>query len=99
MASFTMLRLRSTDVALVEQQLRAKVSKLPSLFLDAPVLVDLGGLGDGASSLALDDLVRALRACKLVPVADIQQIAIRASAQRQRIRALSGMHRQDESAD
>ena len=69
MASFTMLRLRSTDVDLVEQQLRAKVAKLPSLFLDAPVLVDLGGLGDGATSLALDDLVRALRACKLVPVA------------------------------
>lgn len=69
MASFTMLRLRSTDVDLVEQQLRAKVAKLPSLFLDAPVLVDLGGLGEGASSLALDDLVRALRACKLVPVA------------------------------
>jgi len=69
MASFTMLRLRSTDVDLVEQQLRAKVTKLPSLFLDAPVLVDLGGLGEAASSLALDDLVRALRACKLVPVA------------------------------
>ena len=69
MASFTMLRLRSTDVDLVERQLRAKVAKLPSLFLDAPVLVDLGGLGDGASSLALDDLVKALRACKLVPVA------------------------------
>ena len=69
MASFTMLRLRSTDVELVERQLRAKVAKLPSLFLDAPVLVDLGGLGDGASSLALGDLVRALRACKLVPVA------------------------------
>jgi septum site-determining protein MinC len=69
MASFTMLRLRSTDVDLVEQQLRAKVAKLPSLFLDAPVLVDLGGLGEGASSLPLDDLVRALRACKLVPVA------------------------------
>ena len=69
MASFTMLRLRSTDVELIEQQLRAKVSKLPSLFLDAPVLVDLGGLGDGASSLVLDELVTALRACKLVPVA------------------------------
>jgi septum site-determining protein MinC len=69
MASFTMLLLRSTDVDLVEQQLRAKVAKLPSLFLDAPVLVDLGGLGEGASSLPLDDLVRALRACKLVPVA------------------------------
>jgi len=69
MASFTMLRLRSTDLDLVERQLRAKVAKLPSLFLDAPVLVDLSGLGDQASSLALDDLVKALRACRLVPVA------------------------------
>ena len=69
MASFTMLRLRSTDVALVERQLRVKIAQLPSLFLDAPVLVDLGALGEGASSLALDDLVRAMRACKLVPVA------------------------------
>jgi septum site-determining protein MinC len=69
MASFTMLRLRSTDVALVERQLRVKIAQLPSLFLDAPVLVDLGALGEGASSLALDELVRAMRACKLVPVA------------------------------
>jgi septum site-determining protein MinC len=69
MASFTMLRLRSTDVDLVEKQLRAKVSKLPSLFLDAPVLVDLSGLGEEAPSLSLDALVKALRACKLVPVA------------------------------
>jgi septum site-determining protein MinC len=69
MASFTMLRLRSIDVGLVEQQLRAKVAKLPSIFLDAPVLVDLSGLGDQALSLSLDELVRALRACKLVPVA------------------------------
>jgi septum site-determining protein MinC len=69
MASFTMLRLRSTDVALVERQLRVKIAQLPSLFLDAPVLVDLGALGEGAASLALDELVRAMRACKLVPVA------------------------------
>jgi septum site-determining protein MinC len=69
MASVTMLRLRSIDVDVVEKQLRAKVSKLPSLFLDAPVLVDLSALGDEAPSLAVDDLVRALRACRLVPVA------------------------------
>jgi septum site-determining protein MinC len=69
MASFTVLRLRSTDVELVERQLRVKIAQLPSLFQDAPVLVDLGALGDGASSLALAELVRAMRACKLVPVA------------------------------
>jgi septum site-determining protein MinC len=69
MASFTVLRLRSTDVELVERQLRVKTAQLPSLFLDAPVLVDLGPLGDEASSLPLGELVRVLRACKLVPVA------------------------------
>jgi septum site-determining protein MinC len=69
MASFTVLRLRSTDVELVERQLRVKTAQLPSLFLDAPVLVDLAGLGDEARSLPLGELVRAMRACKLVPVA------------------------------
>lgn len=69
MASFTVLRLRSTDLELVERQLRVKTAQLPSLFLDAPVLVDLGALGDEASSLPLGELVRAMRACKLVPVA------------------------------
>ena len=69
MASFTVLRLRSTDVELCERQLRVKTAQLPSLFLDAPVLVDLGALGDAAAALPLADLVRAMRSCKLVPVA------------------------------
>jgi septum site-determining protein MinC len=69
MASLTVLRLRSTDLALIERQLRVKIAQLPHLFLDAPVLVDLGALGDGASGLAFDGLVGALRSCKLVPVA------------------------------
>lgn len=69
MASFTVLRLRSTDVELCERQLRVKTAQLPSLFLDAPVLVDLGALGDAAAALPFADLVRAMRACKLVPVA------------------------------
>jgi septum site-determining protein MinC len=69
MASLTVLRLRSTDVALIERQLRVKIAQLPHLFLDAPVLVDLGALGDGAAGLALGELSRALRSCKLIPVA------------------------------
>ncbi|HVV50028.1 MAG TPA: hypothetical protein VHO06_10250, partial [Polyangia bacterium] len=69
MASFTVLRLRSADVELVERQLRVKTAQLPSLFLDAPVLVDLGALGDEAAALPLAELARAMRACKLVPVA------------------------------
>jgi len=69
MASLTVLRLRSTDLALVERQLRVKIAQLPHLFLDAPVLVDLGALGDGATALAFGELCRALRSCKLVPIA------------------------------
>ncbi len=69
MASLTVLRLRSTDLVLIERQLRVKIAQLPHLFLDAPVLVDLGELGEGASGLAFDGLVGALRSCKLMPVA------------------------------
>jgi septum site-determining protein MinC len=69
MASLTVLRLRSTDLALIERQLRVKIAQLPHLFLDAPVLIDLGALADGAAALAFGDLVGALKSCKLVPVA------------------------------
>jgi septum site-determining protein MinC len=69
MASLTVLRLRSTDLALIERQLRVKIAQLPHLFLDAPVLIDLGALTDGAADLSFGDLVGALKSCKLVPVA------------------------------
>ena len=69
MASFTVLRLKSTDLQLVEQQLRAKTSQLPSLFLDAPVLIDLAPLGDEAAGLPLAEVARLVRACQMVPVA------------------------------
>jgi septum site-determining protein MinC len=69
MASLTVLRLRSTDLALIERQLRVKIAQLPHLFLDAPVLIDLGALADGAAALSFGDLVGALKSCKLVPVA------------------------------
>jgi septum site-determining protein MinC len=69
MASLTVLRLRSTDLVLIERQLRVKIAQLPHLFLDAPVLIDLGALAEGAAALAFGDLVGALKSCKLVPVA------------------------------
>ncbi|HVT10299.1 MAG TPA: septum site-determining protein MinC [Polyangia bacterium] len=70
MASFTVLRLKSTDLQLVEHQLRAKTSQLPSLFLDAPVLIDLAPLGDeAASGLPLAEVARLVRACQMIPVA------------------------------
>jgi septum site-determining protein MinC len=69
MAPLTVLRLRATDVVLIERQLRVKIAQLPQLFLDAPVLLDLGELGDEAAALPFAELVQALRLCRLVPVA------------------------------
>jgi septum site-determining protein MinC len=70
MAPLTVLRLRSTDVALIERQLRVKIAQLPQLFLDAPVLFDLGALAaEEGEALAFGELVRALKLCKVVPVA------------------------------
>ncbi|MDB4981461.1 MAG: minC [Myxococcales bacterium] len=69
MAPLTMLRLRVTDLALIERQLRVKIAQMPALFVDAPVLVDVGALGEEAASLAFGELAQMLRSCKLVPVA------------------------------
>jgi septum site-determining protein MinC len=69
MAPLTVLRLRATDVVLIERQLRVKIAQLPQLFIDAPVLLDLGALGDEAAALPFAELVQVLRLCRLVPVA------------------------------
>jgi septum site-determining protein MinC len=69
MAPLTVLRLRATDVVLIERQLRVKIAQLPQLFVDAPVLLDLGALGDEAAALPFAELVQVLRLCRLVPVA------------------------------
>ena len=69
MASFTVLRLKSVDLALVEQQLRIKTAQLPSLFLDAPVLIDVAPLGDEVAALPLAEVARLVRGCQMIPVA------------------------------
>jgi septum site-determining protein MinC len=69
MAPLTVLRLRMTDVVVIERQLRVKIAQLPQLFVDAPVLLDLGALGDGAAALPFAEIVQMLKLCKLVPVA------------------------------
>jgi septum site-determining protein MinC len=63
------LRLKSTDLELIEEQLRAKTSQLPSLFLDAPALIDVAPLGDEVAALPLAELARLVRACQMIPVA------------------------------
>src|SRR6476660_683414 len=69
MAPLTVLRLRTLDLALVERQLRVKIAQLPQMFLDAPVLLDLGLLGANGAALDFGELLGRLRSCKLVPVA------------------------------
>jgi septum site-determining protein MinC len=68
MAPLTVLRLHSTDLMLIERQLRTKIAQLPQLFLHAPVLLDLGALED-ATALAIAALVSLMKGSKLVPVA------------------------------
>ena len=68
MAPLTVLRLRSSDIQMVDSQLRVKISQLPHMFLHAPVLIDLGALEE-ASPLTVIQVVAILKACKLVPVA------------------------------
>jgi len=70
MAPLTVLRLRSSDIQMVDRQLRVRISQLPHMFLHAPVLIDLGALEE-ASSLTIIQVVAILKACKLVPVAAI----------------------------
>jgi septum site-determining protein MinC len=69
MAPITVLRLRSLDLAVIERHLRIKIAQLPQLFLNAPVLIDVGALAGHGAGLAIEELVRSLRSCKLVPVA------------------------------
>jgi septum site-determining protein MinC len=69
MAPLTVLRLRSLDLTIIERHLRIKIAQLPQLFLNAPVLIDVGALAGQGAGLPFDELVKSLRSCKLVPVA------------------------------
>jgi septum site-determining protein MinC len=68
-APLTVLRLRSTDVRIIERQLRVRIAEMPQFFSHAPVLLDLGALGPMARALDFFGMAAALRACHMVPVA------------------------------
>ena len=63
----TVIRLRTTDVAAVERDLWDRVEQVPQMFLNAPIVVDVGGL-DRVRELSFAKLVQALRRCQVVPV-------------------------------
>jgi len=64
----TVMRLRSTNLNLIERQLRAKLLQMPHFFQDAPVVLDLGEILDSLNLLPLPSLVHVLRSMRVVPV-------------------------------
>jgi len=67
-ASLTVMRLRTTDLNLIERQLRAKLTQMPHFFEDAPVVLDLGELEGRLHDFPLPALVHVLRSMRVVPM-------------------------------
>jgi septum site-determining protein MinC len=69
LAPVTVLRLKTADVAHIEEQLRDRAASLQQKFPYAPVVVDVAALDEtSAMELPLHDLADRLRACRLIPV-------------------------------
>ena len=64
----TVMRLRTTNLNLIERQLRAKLLQMPHFFQDAPVVLDLGEILESLHLLPLPSLVHVLRSMRVVPV-------------------------------
>jgi septum site-determining protein MinC len=64
----TVMRLRTTNLNLIERQLRAKLLQMPHFFQDAPVVIDLGELEGVLHELPLPALAHVLRSMRVVPV-------------------------------
>jgi septum site-determining protein MinC len=62
----TVLCLRSTDVAAIERELRARVAPAPQMFRHAPVVLDVAGVD--AEEVPLAAVVEIARRCQLIPV-------------------------------
>jgi len=77
-STVSVLKLATTDLALVKRELRTKLEQLPGFFLDAPIVIDLSEL-EGSDEdpefdphdrveLPLRDLASMLRELKVVPI-------------------------------
>src|SRR2546421_11668204 len=64
----TVMRLRTTNLNLIERQLRAKLLQMPHFFQDAPVVLDLAQVEPMLHELPLPSLVHVLRSMHVVPV-------------------------------
>ena len=67
-APVTVLCLRSTDIERIEAELRARVEPAPQLFLNAPVVIDVGYVDAEGDPVPLAAVAELVRRCKLVPV-------------------------------
>jgi septum site-determining protein MinC len=63
------LRVRTLDVARLGEEMRERVSRAPKLFERAAVIVDFGGLPGTPDAATARDLLDALRAAGVLPVA------------------------------
>lgn len=66
--TLTVLRLHSSDLTLIEQELRERIAQGPRFFEDAPVVIDLEPVRDSTSPLDFAQLAPLLRQLKLIPV-------------------------------
>lgn len=66
--TLTVLRLHSSDLALIEQELRERIAQGPRFFEDAPIVIDLESVRDSQVELDFAQLAPLLRRLKLIPV-------------------------------
>src|SRR5690242_20031100 len=67
-APVTVLCLRSTEMARVEEELRARVEPAPQMFANAPIVIDVADIEQELESLSLAAVMETLRRCKLIPI-------------------------------
>jgi septum site-determining protein MinC len=68
-APVTVLCLRSTEIASIERELRARVEPAPQMFHNAPIVIDAADVEDELEALSLPAVIEAVRRCRLIPIA------------------------------
>ena len=68
MYTFMSLKLHSSDLSLIDDQLADKVQQAPGFFKDTPVVIDLSVLEEEESAFDGSELIDCIRRHKLVPI-------------------------------
>jgi septum site-determining protein MinC len=67
-APVTVLCLRSTEIASIERELRARVEPAPQMFQNAPIVIDVADIEDELDALSLPEVIEAVRRCRMIPI-------------------------------